>query len=89
MSGKPPVFTILSIASCIGLPLGTSGLFRSSTGDRFEEAIATLLGLVAGALLGLVFAIIGLYRKEQPRWLNWIALLLLGALALLGARFVV
>ena len=38
-------------------------------------------GLMVGAPLGLVFAMIGYWRNESPRWFTWIGLALNGFLS--------
>ena len=84
-----PIWSMLSILSCIAIPAGIYATYNSPTGDRLEEAIMLMLAFVAAGVLGLVFAIIGFVKKEQPRWVNWTALAIMGSLVLFGARFVI
>lgn len=88
MSSKP-VWSILSILSCIVIPAIATLAFNNPGGDGLENAIVLMLSFVAAAVLALVFAIIGFVKKEQPRWLNWTALAVFGCAALFGLRLVV
>lgn len=65
---KKPIWSSLSILSCLALP-SVAWLLATPTGDGLAQAVLSLIGASVGALLGFGFGIAGFIKKEQPRWL--------------------
>ncbi len=81
-----PIWSILSILSCIGIPAIAMLAFHQPGGDGLANAVVNLLSFALAGILALVFATIGFLRKEQPRWMSWTALAVFAAISLFGLK---